>query len=106
MPDVNQALKSLKGSLFPVGVLKLLWNTKIRNKVKNVRIVTFGIIPEYQKKGIDAFLFYHIYKVGGERGYQEAELSWILETNELMLRSADEMGAVPNKRYRVVEIPL
>lgn len=106
LPDVNQALKSLKGSLFPLGVLKLLWNTKIRNKVHNIRIVTFGIIPEFQKKGIDSFLFYHIYKAGGAHGYQEAELSWILESNEMMLRSAEEMGAVPNKRYRIVEIPL
>lgn len=106
IPDVNMALKYLKGSLFPFGLTKLMWHTKISNKVKNIRIVTFGIIPEFQKRGVDSLLFVNIYNAGIGKGYVDAELSWILETNEMMLRSADQMGAKPYKRYRITEIPL
>ncbi|HDL01700.1 MAG TPA: N-acetyltransferase, partial [candidate division Zixibacteria bacterium] len=31
LPNINTALKYLKGSLFPFGLLKYLWHTKIRN---------------------------------------------------------------------------
>lgn len=106
LPDVNLALKHLKGSLFPFGLLKLLWHTKISNKVKAVRIVTFGVVPEYQKRGVDSLLFTSIYNAGTSKGYYDAELSWILETNDLMLRAAEQMGAKEYKRYRITEIPL
>lgn len=106
LPDINQALIHLKGKLFPFGILKLLWHTKIKNKIKSVRLVTFGVIPEYQKRGLDSLLFLHTYKTGVGKGYDFAELSWILETNDLMRNSAKEMGAVPYKKYRIVEMPL
>lgn len=106
LPDINQALIYLKGKLFPFGIIKLLWHTKIKNKIKSARLVTFGVIPEYQKRGLDSLLFLHTFKTGVAKGYDFAELSWILETNELMRNSAKEMGAVPYKKYRIVEMPL
>ncbi len=106
LPDLNAGLKYLKGSLFPFGILKLLWHTKVRNKIEYVRLVTFGVIPEFQKRGVDSLLFWNCHTVGIKKGYQKAELSWILETNEMMLKSADHMGAKVYKRYRISEIPL
>ncbi len=106
LPNLNQALKYLKGSLFPFGILKYLWHTKIKNKVSGVRIVTFGIIPEFQKRGLDSLMFVSIYNAGIKKGHVDAELSWILETNEMMLKSAEHMGAKVYKRYRISEIPL
>ncbi len=106
LPNINTALKYLKGSLFPFGLLKYLWHTKIRNKVKGTRIVTFGIIPEFQKRGVDSLMFVNIYNAGIKKGLIDAELSWILETNEMMLRSAEQMGAKVYKRYRISEMPL
>ncbi len=106
LPDLNAGLKYLKGSLFPFGILKLLWHTKIRNKIECLRLVTFGIVPEFQKRGVDSLLFWNCYTKGIGKGYKWAELSWILETNEMMLKSADHMGAKVYKRYRISEIPL
>lgn len=106
LPDINKALIYLKGKLLPFGILKLLWHTKIKNKVKSARLVTFGVVPEYQKRGLDSLLFLHTFKTGVSKGYDFAELSWILETNDLMRNSAKEMGAVPYKKYRIVEMPL
>lgn len=106
LPDLNQALIKLNGSLFPFGLLKLLWHTKISNKVKNLRLVTFGVIPDYQRRGIDSLMFLETYQRGVGKGYDAAELSWILETNDLMVRGAEGMGAKPYKKYRLYEIPL
>ena len=106
LPDINQALIHLKGRLFPFGLLKLLWHTKIRNKVTGVRMITMGVVPQFQKRGIDTMFFIHTHKTGLARGYQWAELSWILESNELMCHSAEDMGAKPYKKWRIMEMPL
>lgn len=106
VPDVNQALIHLNGKLLPVGLLKLLWHTKIRNKIKGARIIMLGVMPRFQKRGIDSMLYVSTYQRGVERGYTWAELSWILETNDLMRRGAEQLGAKMYKRYRIVEMPL
>lgn len=106
VPDVNQVLINLRGRLFPFGIFKVLWNTKIRNKITGVRMLTMGVIPRFQKKGIDNIFFVETYLRGIKKGYSWAELSWILETNELMCRAAENMGAVLYKKYRIVEMPI
>jgi hypothetical protein len=106
LPNINQALIRLKGKLFPLGLLKLIWHTKIRDKVDSLRLITFGVIPEYQKRAIDSMMFMETVTKGIAKGYQWAELSWILETNDLMCRAAEEMGATVYKRYRIMEMPL
>jgi GNAT superfamily N-acetyltransferase len=106
LPNINQALIHLNGRLVPFGLLKLLWHTKIRNKVNSVRLITFGVVPRFRNRAVDSMLFIEVFRRGVERGYTWAELSWILESNELMCRAAEQMGAVVYKKYRIVEMPL
>jgi GNAT superfamily N-acetyltransferase len=106
LPNINQALIKLKGRLLPLGLMKLLWHTKVSNKIDSCRLITFGVIPEYQKRGIDSLLYTESVRRGKERGYKWAEMSWILETNDLMCRGCEEMGGVLYKRYRISEMPL
>jgi len=106
LPDINQALIKLRGRLFPLGLLKLLWHTKVRNKVNGLRMITFGILEEYRKQAIDLMLYTETFYRGSQLGYEWAELSWILETNDLMRRAADDMQARLYKKYRIMEMPL
>jgi hypothetical protein len=106
LPDINQALIHLKGRLLPLGLLKLLWHTKVSNKVDGLRLITMGVIPEFQKRGIDLIFYTSTWNKGVERGYTWAELSWILEINELMCRGAEDMGGKLYKKYRIMEMPL
>jgi len=106
VPDINQALIKLNGRLFPTGLLKLLWHTKVSNKIDGVRMLTMGVIKKFQKRGIDNMFFIETYQKGLEFGYNWAELSWILETNDLMCRAAENMGAKLHKKYRLVEMPI
>jgi GNAT superfamily N-acetyltransferase len=106
LPDVNQALIKLNGRLFPWGILKLLWHTKIRNKINGVRIITMGVVHEFQKRGIDTVFYVEIFRVGIKRGYTWAEMSWVLEDNVLMNRVLELLGATLYKKYRLYEIPI
>lgn len=101
LPNINQALIHTNGRLFPTGLLKLLWHTKIKNKVDSIRIVTLGIIPEYQKRGIDAIFYVETFNNGPKHGYKWGEMSWILEDNFAMVRAAETMGGKLYKRYRM-----
>ena len=104
LPNINQALKYLNGRLFPTGLIKLLWHTKIKNKIDSVRIITMGIIPEYQKRGIDALFYMETFKVGPLRGYMWGEMSWVLEDNVMMVKAIEHLGGKPYKKYRVYEM--
>jgi GNAT superfamily N-acetyltransferase len=103
LPDFNQVLARLNGRLFPFGIFKLIWHTKIRNKIDGVRIITMGVIPEYQKRGIDTVFYAQTYNVGVKRGYNWAEMSWVLEDNVLMNRTLELLGAKLYKKYRIYE---
>ena len=48
LPDVNQALKPAGGSLFPTGLLKILYYQRL---IKNVRVLALGVVEEYRASG-------------------------------------------------------
>lgn len=104
LPDLNLVLKRLNGRLFPFGLPKLLWYTKIRKIMKGIRIVTMGVVPEYQKRGIDSVFYIRTIMDGINRGYRWAELSWVLEDNLLMNRVLKILGAKLYKKYRIYEV--
>lgn len=106
LPDVNQALIRLNGKLFPLGLFKLLWHTKIRNKIDSLRVVTMGVVPQFRRRGVEMMLYTECHRRILRSGYRWAELSWVLETNELMRNTMTQMGAEPYKKYRIVEMPI
>ena len=106
LPDINQALIYLNGTLLPTGLFKLLWHTKVRNKIDGVRTLIMGVIPEYQKRGVDNILHTRTWRNGVARGYRWSEMSWVLETNTLMRSIATNLGAEEYKTYRMMEMPI
>lgn len=101
MLDYNQIFKSMNGRLFPFGFLKLFTQKK---KIKWSRILTLGIVPEYQKRGLDAVFYWEIVNRAANLGIFLGEASWILEDNEMMNRGAQVMNGEIYKKYRVYEI--
>ena len=101
MPDYNELIIKMNGRLFPFNFVKLF--TK-RKTIKWARVLTLGIIPEYQKRGIDALLYYEITKRAEKIGIMHGEASWILEDNEMMKRGAEQvMNGEIYKKYRIYE---
>jgi GNAT superfamily N-acetyltransferase len=102
--DYNELIKDFNGKLFPFNVIKLFTQ---RKKIKWARVLTLGIIPEYQKRGIDALLYYEITKRAEKIGIMKGEASWILEDNEMMKRGAEQvMNGEIYKKYRVYQIDI
>ncbi len=98
LPDLNQALKHLDGTLFPTGIFKLLWH---RRNINQIRTALMGVLPKYQGKGIDAMLHKEAIVNGKEVGYKSSELSWVLESNKTMIQVAEKIGAHIEKTYRM-----
>ncbi len=98
LPDLNQVLKRMDGTLFPTGIFKLLW---YRREIDQIRTALMGVLPEYQGKGIDALLHKEAIINGKEAGYKSSELSWVLQTNTEMIRVAEKIGAKIEKKYRM-----
>jgi GNAT superfamily N-acetyltransferase len=100
VPDYNQVLGKLNGRLGPVGMAKALWYSR---KISDIRILTMGVKEEYRKKGIEILLYLEAFKAAVKKGYERAEMSWILEDNVLMQRGCELMGGRLYKKYRIYE---
>jgi GNAT superfamily N-acetyltransferase len=101
MPDYNQIFKEMNGRLFPFNFLKL-WTKK-----KNItwsRIITLGLVPEFQRKGLDAVFYWEIVNRAKNIGITLGEASWILEDNDMMNRGAEALNAEVYKKYRIWEM--
>lgn len=101
LPNYNQVFKYNKsGSL-----LGALWHilTK-KKKISQCRIIILGVLPEYQRTGVDAA----IYEQSGHRANMinmgDAEASWILEDNEMMNKGLTvTMNGQVYKKYRIFD---
>ncbi|MCB0747397.1 MAG: GNAT family N-acetyltransferase [Ignavibacteriae bacterium] len=103
MPDYNEIFKTMKGRLFPFQFLKLYTQKK---KITWARIIALGVIPEYQKKGIDGALYYESLVRAAKHGIMQGEASWILEDNMMMNRGAETMNGTIYKKYRIYDIEI
>jgi GNAT superfamily N-acetyltransferase len=100
LPDLNRAIRHANGRLFPFGWWKVM---RAMKAIRAIRVLTLGVVPEHQASGLGMLLYFEIIRRGLAIGYNEAELSWVLESNDLMNRAAEAMGARIHKRYRVYE---
>jgi GNAT superfamily N-acetyltransferase len=101
LPDINQALIDNRGGGMIGAGLRLLLGKK---KIKRGRIVILGVLPEFQRRGIDSVLYYEIgTRMVTGHGYVGGEASWILEDNEMMNRAAKLLGGRVYKTYRLYE---
>ena len=89
LPDFNQVLVKMGGSLFPFGWLKFLTE---RKKIDRCRTMALGVLPEYRKRGLDAVLYYEAMKEGIRIGHKWAEFSWMLEDNLDILKPLEVFG--------------
>jgi GNAT superfamily N-acetyltransferase len=68
-----------------------------------LRVIALGVLPEYRGTGVDALMYIETAKAAVRRGYKYAEMSWILENNDMMNRSIQMLGGEVYKTYRMFE---
>jgi GNAT superfamily N-acetyltransferase len=100
IPDYNQVLKELNGTLGPINILKFLY---YKRKISGLRSLIFGIKKEYRQTGINTVLYYETERAGTQLGYEWCEMSWNLEDNDLINRFDEAVGGKLYKKYRIYE---
>jgi hypothetical protein len=98
LPDLNQWFKHLNGRFDWFGKLKFLW-IKATKRCSKFTGIVFGIVPEFQGKGIDSFMI-----VAGanlmqqENLYDNYEMQWIGDFNPKMINIAKTIDTEVTRR--------
>ncbi len=99
LPDFNQILKYMNGKMHIFNKLKFLY-LKYKKTITRSRITIMGVIPEFQKSGIESAIFWNMQKVMDRKThYTEIELSWVGDFNPKMRALHDSVGASFAKKH-------
>ena len=72
-------------------------------KIKRVRLISTNVLPEYQRWGLGLVLMGAQVPNCLEWGMEEAEFSWVLESNTFSRGSLEKGGAKRTKTYRIYD---
>lgn len=107
LPDLNEAIKPMRGKLFPFNFIKLLlWLRKPR--VRTMRVPLMGVRKKLQASRLASQLAFmmieyirrnSVTRYGASRG----EIGWILDDNQGMVAIADAIESRVNKEYTIYE---
>ncbi|RXK58488.1 hypothetical protein ESA94_17785 [Lacibacter luteus] len=105
LPDLNQWFMELNGRFDSWSKLKFLW-VKATKRNKKFTGIIFGIVPEHQHKGVDAFMIIEAAKViQAPMLYDDYEMQWIGDFNPRMMNVAASLGTHVSRRlitYRLL----
>ncbi len=94
IPDLNHWFKYLKGKFGLLQKLKFLWVKAFIPNNKFTGLV-FGVVPEWQGKGVDAYIIAESAKIIQRKTpprYEKYEMQWIGDFNPKMLNIAASIG--------------
>jgi hypothetical protein len=107
LPDLNEMLKGLNGSLLPFGWAKLLlWLRK--PQVRTMRVPLMGVAKRLQASRLArqlAFMMieYIRREAVAHYGASRGEIGWILDDNQGMRVNAETIESAINREYVVYE---
>lgn len=101
IPDLNQVAKHLNGRFDWWGKLKFLYYLKVKRAAKRAVGIIFGVVPEFQGKGVDAGMIRKFADVATQKGFQynDLEFNWIGDFNPVMMRLMTQIGCTVRKRH-------
>ncbi|HAO46628.1 MAG TPA: hypothetical protein PLZ45_02310 [Ferruginibacter sp.] len=93
LPDINQYFRHLNGKFGLLQKLEFVWRQKFRKSRKFVGLV-FGVVPEWQGKGIDSYIIGECRKIVQKPNqlYLDYEMQWIGDFNPKMINVAESFG--------------
>ncbi|HEX6411293.1 MAG TPA: N-acetyltransferase [Sphingomicrobium sp.] len=107
VPDVNELIKDLNGTLFPFNWAKLLWRLR-KPRTTRARVPLMGVARKLHGTRLASQLAFMLIEsirrdAVGTYGIRTGEFGWILEDNKGMLSIAELPGARINHRFRIYE---
>jgi GNAT superfamily N-acetyltransferase len=105
LPDLNEAIKPMKGSLLPFNWAKLLWWLR-KPQSKGARVPLMGVVKRLQSSRMASQLAFMMIEyirraAVGKYGAERAEVGWILEDNQGMVAIADAIQSKINREYLI-----
>jgi hypothetical protein len=94
IPDLNQILQKMSsGKLNLMNILKLYYYKRKRT-ISRCRVIVLGVVPKFQRLGIESGIFYQLKKVMLRKPwYKDMEMSWIGDFNPKMIALFEPFGA-------------
>ena len=106
LPNINRWITGLNGRLLPFGWAKLAWHLLARPP-SSVRMPLMGLKKAHHGTLMGAAMTIgvidRVRRYHQSRGFEQAELSWILEDNLPMRRIIEQVGGEPYKTYRIYQ---
>lgn len=98
LPDLNQYFKYFNGKFGLWEKLRFLWMQKTKPNSRLAGLV-FGIVPEFQGKGVDAYMVIECSKIIQKyTHYTDYEMQWIGDFNPKMLNVAETITETHRSR--------
>jgi hypothetical protein len=95
--ELNQVFRFFGGRKTWWNQLRFLW---LRNRIDKVRGLVFGIVPEFQNRGVEAGMIVKSYEgLKKIKKISRVELSWIGDFNPKMISMLRALGAVESKKH-------
>ncbi|MBS1928642.1 MAG: hypothetical protein IT254_01965 [Chitinophagaceae bacterium] len=91
IPHINDYFKVFNGKFGLVQKLQFLWLQHFR-KTKKIVGMVFGVVPEWQGKGIDGYLIGTMKHILDRLEYTSYEMQWIGDFNQKMVNVAKTLG--------------
>lgn len=100
IPELNQIFKYLNGKFDIVAKLKFLYYQKIKKSCRKMFGVAFGIIPEYQGRGVEGAIIIEAARINQPKDkYDIFEMNWIGDFNPKMIHLVESFGAEIVKKH-------
>jgi len=98
LPDLNEWFRYLNGKFGIWEKIKFLFIQKFVPNKKMVGLV-FGVVPEWQKRGIDGYMIWegtqHLRK---HTHFEEIEMQWIGDFNPKMIKIAENLDTTITRK--------
>lgn len=110
LPDLNELLIGMDGSLFPFNWARLLWWLR-KPKSKRLRVPLMGVVKKLQNSRMAstlAFMMIEYIRRDGvaKYGAEQGDIGWVLDDNQGMNAVADAINAAVNRVYQLYDKPL
>jgi len=100
MPDLSAGIKACKGRLLPLGIFKVLRESK---RSKKLLMLLGGVKKEFRGKGIEILMGAKILQVGIQKNMKTIESHLVLEDNLRMRGEYERIGCKVVKKFRIYQ---
>jgi GNAT superfamily N-acetyltransferase len=107
LPDINQLLIDMDGSLLPFNWARLLWWLR-RPRSRRLRVPLMGVVKKLQNSRMAstlAFMMIEFIRRDAVRDYgaEQGDIGWVLDDNQGMNAVAEAINARVNRVYQIYD---